>query len=82
MKTYIKGYGSHSVKYETEEQRKAVYDFVNYAGIKITLTLIHMIGNEITTKEQFRFYCSFVGIQGYPVNCFINWLNNYNKKLD
>ena len=67
---------SHTVQYGDNETRAALLSCVQCLGFKSTLILLHGVKTkEITLRIQIRFICSFAGVQGYPVTCFINWLN-------
>ena len=64
----------HTIKYDMETlegRNRAVADFENWAGERRTELLRNAIwSGEIETMEQFRFACSFMGVQGAPVVAF------------
>jgi len=56
----------YDVSYKGKADREAVLDLVAWIGFKVTRELIKCVRNNMTF-DQFRFWCSFAGVKGKPV---------------
>ena len=58
MHTYVKYSGPQGA-------RKAMLDFVQWCGFRRSVILFRTA--KLCTEENFRHWCSFAGVEGYPV---------------
>ena len=69
---------SHEYSFSEGEERKSILMMAEYIGFRTMIRLIHFIKNgEIKHANMVHFWCSMAGVQGYPVECFIKWMEDY-----
>lgn len=70
---------------ENAKQEKALNDIRDYIGIdrfvKLTAEFVNAV-NDGATEEQFHFWLSFAGIQGYPVSAWYKHCQSLNETLN
>ena len=60
---------------QPEREKQALADVTEWLNQKQYQALTDLIRNKPdTTLEQFAFYMSFCGVQGYPVEVFYNFI--------
>lgn len=57
----------YDVSYKDKSDRQAVLDLVHWVRFKAAHELIKCVKKGMTF-DQFRFWCSFAGVKGKPVN--------------
>lgn len=76
---------SYTIKYDRESatgRRRSIIDLIQYVGMKRTKILMRAVrkGDEIKDEETFRFYASFAGVQGFPVESLWVYLKEGSRE--
>ena len=59
---------SYEVSFKDKTDRETLAMTLDHLGLRIYKVMVHYLRREKPTLEQFHFACTFVGVQGYPVD--------------
>jgi len=78
METLKVSFSSSTHRFGVGEERLSLLMTAQYLGFGRMLKIIHHFKNgEFGNREQVHFVFAMIGVEGHPVNCFIDWMEKF-----
>ncbi len=78
METLKVSYSSSTHRFGVGEERLSLLMTAQYLGFGRMLKIVHHFRDgEFGNREQVHFIFGMIGVEGYPVNCFIDWMEKF-----
>ena len=78
METLKVSYSSSTHRFGVGEERLSLLMTAQYLGFGRMLKIVHHFRDgDFGNREQVHFIFGMIGVEGYPVNCFIDWMEKF-----